>query len=187
MPDYLTTVRTPCKSQEDPAADRRYPNSVDTEKNPVWERIEKILASKDWRQQDLCNAAGITDSALSVFKKRAAENPNARLSAETAGKIAMGSGVSVDWLMTGRGPAVAWAEEIDPYPSRGDVLSSARAKGVDPHILDDLRREAFSSGDPGEKYWVDRLASRLRTDARVGDALERAMLPDDDTFGEHED
>lgn len=59
--------------------------------NRVWQRIEQIMRARDWRQEDLCRACGLSNATLSVFKGRAEKNPNAGL-AVVDGSVLVDSG-----------------------------------------------------------------------------------------------
>ncbi len=183
MADNLTPARPACKRKVSTLVCKRYDPEMSSE-NEVWRRIEQIMKSRGWRQEDLCRATGVPNATLSVFKKRATESPDASLSIDTATKIATGSGVSVDWLMNGTGSSgMMHVEPDDPYPSRAVVLAMAmEEKDVPPSAVAMLKADRFADGDPGEDFWHRRLLEHVRR-ARAFRHELREELADDDTFG----
>ena len=180
MPRKLTPVSSDGKRYDATNLGHGYAVPMKQDENELWGRIEKILSARGWRQVDLCEATGISSASLSRFKSRAAKDPNAGMDSDQLAKIAAGSGVSLAWLTTGAGEL---APHMDPYPTRAPVVAMAKAMGVPPGAIAALEMERLAEGDPGEDYWHRRLHEHIGK-AR---ALERVLLPDDDTFGEHEE
>ena len=151
--------------------------------NVLWSRIEKILDTRRWRPVDLCERAGITPQSIATFKNRAAKDPQATMQMPQIVRIARAADVTVDWLVGNDDTAGMYYEEDDPYPSRGQVIRIARSSGASEAALKELRREAFSEGDPGEAHWVKRLAQLVGTEREI----KRILVDDEGAFDVREE
>lgn len=149
----------------------------------IADRIKWVLEHRPLSsQREWSTAAGLSPNVVGHLARG---TRGTRTTAETWERLARAAGVDVQWLRLGEGTPTPEerATPSDPYPTRVPVVAMARTMGVPEGAVAALLSERYHSGDPGADYWRRKLREYMH-EARD---LERDMLPDDDTFGEHEE
>lgn len=125
--------------------------------------MELVLSTKKWSKRHWAELAGLAESGhVGGLMRRMKKDP-LRLAGDitTYAKLADAAGVSLDWLVLGRGTpeGLAVSTPEDPrYPSRARVIVAARLLGrySDEVIAAVLAHDAPAS-DPGVEYWMSLL------------------------------
>jgi transcriptional regulator with XRE-family HTH domain len=146
------------------------------------ERMHFVLKSKGWSGREWARRAGLSEenhvNALMLRMKNDAEG---RLAGdiETYAKLAKAAGVSLDWLVLGRGVPVGDAIEVsdDPrYPSRARVVVVAYWLGFPEAVIRAVLDHDAPSVDPGPDYWLRLLQLKQAELAAPGAAPTPKLL-----------
>lgn len=124
------------------------------------ERMQFVLDSKGWSGREWARQAGLSEeNHVNNLMLRMRKDTEGRLAGdiETYAKLAKAAGVSLDWLVLGRGVPVGDALEIsdDPkYPSRARVVVVAYWLGFPEPVIRAVLDHDAPSVDPGPDYWL---------------------------------
>lgn len=135
-------------------------------KTPL-ERIRWVMKDKGWSERKWATEAKLKEpSNLNKLIKRLKERPDeVPGDIKTFVKLADAAGVSLDWLLLGRGqPYTGPSIADDPkYPTRAIVVAAGRMMDFPQAAIEALL--AFDAGpdDPGRDYWF-RLLDGKRTE-----------------------
>ncbi len=123
------------------------------------ERMKEVLANNRWTGREWARRAELGEENHVNLLMRALRNGRERPGdMETWAKLASSAGVSLDWLVLGRGTPHAMQVEIiedGRYPSRPRVLAVAHWIGFpDAAIRAVSRHIPDGDDDPGPDYWL---------------------------------
>ncbi len=126
----------------------------------VLDRMEIVLTATGWSKRHWAERAGLAESGhVGGLMRRMKLNPD-RLAGDitTYAKLAAAAGVSLDWLVLGRGTPngiAAAVEEDSKYPSRARVVVAARLLGrYSDEVISAILAHNDPSSDPGIEFWV---------------------------------
>jgi transcriptional regulator with XRE-family HTH domain len=139
------------------------------------ERLSEAMAARGYSGGELARRTGFTAQYINNMKSG---ERGARLTLDTARKLAHALAVSVDWLARGEGPRerlsdvypVVRAVEGDPppsdrYPGRAEAIALLD-RIASPEVLAALRAVVpDDDGDPGREWWLA-YAKELARDLR---------------------
>lgn len=135
------------------------------------DRMETVLTTRRWSKRKWAELAGLAEPGhVGGLMRRMKKDPH-RLAGDisTYAKLAEAAGVSLDWLVLGRGLPEGLAtlvQEDARYPSRARVIVAARLIGrYSDEVIDAVLAHNDPAVDPGVDYWMSLLD------------LKRAELP----------
>lgn len=133
--------------------------------------MEIVLSTRGWSKRHWAELAGLAESGhVGGLMRRMKKDPS-RLAGDitTYAKLAQAAGVSLDWLVLGRGEPFGLAPftpDDAKYPSRARVIAAARLLGrYTDEVIGAVLAHDDPAVDPGVEYWMSLLD------------LKRAELP----------
>lgn len=154
------------------------------------ERIKAAMTERGIGVNQLDRAIGASQGYTCNLLRR-----DSKPRADFVVKIASALGVRIEYLLNGEGPMMdpsttpvtASARQsrhprfrssasdatacIDPYPSREIVVALGRAQGVPDSAIAALQTERRDGDDPGEDYWLERLAKHVASAKRLAELI----------------
>lgn len=122
--------------------------------------MEVVLTAKGWSKRRWAELAGLAESGhVGGLMRRMKKEPG-RLAGDitTYAKLAAAAGVSLDWLVLGRGTPdglADFAEEDLRYPSRARVIVAARLLGrYSAEVIAAVLAHNDPPSDPGVEFWI---------------------------------
>lgn len=121
--------------------------------------METVLKLRGWSGREWARRAELAEeSHVTTLMRRMREQPD-RLAGdvETYTKLAAAAGVSLDWLLLGRGVPGAPAAIVPDdarYPTRPGVLVMAHWLGIPKPVIEAVANHEGPERDPGVFYWL---------------------------------
>jgi transcriptional regulator with XRE-family HTH domain len=142
------------------------------------ERLDEAMAARSLSGAELARRTGLTSQYVNSLRSK---ERGARLTLETARRLATALGVSVDWLTKGTGPRErlsdvypVYAEPapdtplVDKYPTRRETIALI-APYAGPEVIAALRAVVPDDPevDPGRDFWIGYAKSLARDLRRI--------------------
>lgn len=121
------------------------------------ERMSEVLKAKGWSQRRWAREAGITQTHTRLIIERSKADPeNPSVEVWIIARLADAAGVSLDWLVSGRG-TMRGSPQVEPdpqYPSRAAVVAACHALGLPESAVSRIQGITGLAVDPGEEFWL---------------------------------
>jgi hypothetical protein len=143
-------------------------------------RMQDVMKWKGWSAREWARQSSLKEEAnvSQIMRALAKSDDPEKVFGTGAFWVALSrsAGVSLDWLLTGRGSPYSFTVEVhdDPrYPSRARVIGVAHLLGFHEAAIQALLSQA-PERDPGPDYWLRLLqAEQLKISASAGPAPEK--------------
>lgn len=144
----------------------------------VWmtlgERIKAARARHGWGSTVLDKKAGLSQGIVSRYESGERGVGRGGASAETLRKIAIATGVRLEWLVTGEGRMLEEGEEVDTrLPQRAIAAEQARKEGVWPEAIRSRLADPLTEREPrmSAAWWL--LQIKVREEEMLEEARRR--------------
>lgn len=129
------------------------------------DRIRLVMQMKGWNESQWAKLAELKErSNVNKLIKRLEANPGEIVGdLKTFAKLAKAAGVSLDWLVLGRGSAdlVTFTVVDDPkYPTRPNVIFAGYILRMPQAAIDAVQAVDAGPTDPGRDYWLHLLLAK---------------------------
>lgn len=140
------------------------------------ERMREVMRMRQWSEREWARRAGLKEEAnVNQIMRALRKDADAEKIAGTAAvwvALARAAGVSLDWLLTGRGSPHSFTVDVhdDPrYPSRARVIGVAHLLGFSEAAISALL-DHTPERDPGPDYWLRLLQAEQVKAISIADA-----------------
>lgn len=156
--------------------------TIDTEPRSgepvVWmtlgERIRAARMRHGWGSTVLDRRAGLSQGITSRYESGERGQGRGGAAAETLRKIAVATGVRIEWLVTGEGRMVEESGDLDaPLPQRTIAAEQARKEGVWPEAIRSRLADPVAEREPrmSAAWWL--LQIKVREEEMLEEAARR--------------
>jgi hypothetical protein len=126
------------------------------------ERMEEVLAWKDWSAREWSRRAGLQEEThvTQIIRRFRADPEGASVDAGVLAALARAANVSLDWLWFGRGLPTVSGIDLAPdpkYSTRAIAVAAAKLYGFRSEAVARVMAEDRFAEDPGLDYWRARL------------------------------
>lgn len=151
------------------------------------ERLEWLIEHSGLSESALSKAAGLSRQHVNTLLARLKSDPEAGFDMKTAQGLQTATGVSLDWLVSGKGHRLVEDEAAvydgARYPNLERAIELMQSKLLD-DTIERCRGAAMHLGfDRSVGEWVDELGlvnRSLRRQQKTGDADQGRLLEDED-------
>lgn len=128
------------------------------------QRMQRVMEMHGWSESKWAEKAELKErSNLNKIIKRMRETGEVSGDMKTFVRLADAAGVSLDWLLLGRGlpvPASLGVIDDGKYPTRPAVLFVGQLLGFPQEVIDFLKAFDAGADDPGADFWLQLLLGK---------------------------